>query len=146
MNRPLNTKWLCLALALSLPASAMSLKQQLTECAAVSNDKARLQCYDAITAPETKQLVIDQTELFGFESKQKLLTPEKVLVDIVHVKKGPRGKSTFTLSNGQVWKQKEAQTYKLKAGKQVFIKKGALGSFFLGQADRKKKIRIKRIK
>ena len=152
MNRQLSLKLISTVLVVALPytatatATATTLQQQLTKCASISKDKPRLKCFDQISLKPSQQLVVDKQELFGFESKQTLLTPEKVLVEVVNINKGPRGKSTFTLANGQVWKQTDSIGYRLKPEKQVFIKKGALGSFFLGQVDRNKKIRIKRIK
>lgn len=152
-------------------AMADSLNEQLLQCRTVDNDIARLQCFDDATqhmnkaTKEIKAAVIKQsapvaaatppavvapktqTEIFGFESQQiRNATPDKLLVTVVEVTKSLRGKSTFTLANGQVWKQKDSESYRLKSDKQVFIKKGALGSFFLGQEGRNKKIRVKRTK
>jgi len=151
-----------IALSAISSANAQLLEQTMANCAMVKQDNKRLACFDALTvkliptpalkavsadvAPTSDAVVVSKKQLFGFESKQMAITPEQLDVTVVKIKKGPRGKSTFFLASGQVWKQSNNDLYRLKAGQQVFIKKGALGSFFLGQSHRNKKIRIKRIK
>ena len=155
-------------LLISQSALASSLQQQLSTCSAVDNDIVRLQCFDKLssipalasaaamkattTTKSSKpsvnnaQLVQNKNEIFGFEAQQTRLTPEQLSVTVSSISKGVRGQLTFTLKNGQVWKQKDNTSFRLKADKQVYIKKGALGSFFLGQEGRNKKIRVKRLK
>jgi len=149
MNRLLNLSYLSIIIAIVAisPANASTLQQDLESCGALKDNSKRLDCFDLLVKkPQPKIVVIEEKELFGFESKQSLLTPEELLVTVVKVKKGVRGKLTFTLANGQVWKQSNNERFKLKADAQVYIKKAALGSFFLGQVDRNKRTRIKRIK
>jgi len=162
MNRLLSLSCLSIIIALSVisSANAQSLKHQVANCAMVKQADKRLACFDALTVklsptaqtkvadaqPASDAIMVNKKQLFGFESKQMAMTPEQLDVTVVKIKKGPRGKSTFFLASGQVWKQINNEQYRLKADQQVFIKKGALGSFFLGQNHRNKKIRIKRIK
>jgi len=146
MNHLLTLSGFSLALLLTNVANASTLQQQLASCATIANGQQRLVCFDKINHQPQDTLEIDKTELFGFEAKQTLLTPDKLQITVVNIDKGPRGKLTFTLANGQIWKQTSSESYRLKDNKQAFIKKGALGSFFLGQVDRNKKIRIKRVK
>jgi len=125
--------------------AAQLLSQQLKSCAVITNDKKRLSCFDRLTKATTN--TTDNKDIFGFESKKvNHLSPEQVAVQVVNVRTDARDKKIFTLASGQVWQQKESGTYNLKANKAVFIKKGALGSFFLGQLERNRKIRVKRIK
>jgi len=129
--------------------AAESLSQQLTNCASITSDAKRLACFDSLTktTPVPVPAAKKSSDIFGFEDKQiNKLSPQQIAVKVVSVSSDARGKKIFTLVNGQVWRQTEYGTYHLKTDKAVFIKKGALGSFFLGQVDRNRKIRVKRIK
>ncbi|TCI02650.1 hypothetical protein EZV61_12680 [Corallincola luteus] len=163
---------------LSVHAAPASLQQ----CAAISDDAQRLNCYDqlaartlpdspAAIAPETQPLpavqpapgglagapdaptvmAVEPTaeEKFGLEHKQAVAedAPETLTLRISKKKKNAYGKWVLTLENGQVWQQTDSTRYNFnhKDGL-VVISRGSVGSFFIGQPDRNKRIRAKRVK
>lgn len=85
---------------------------------------------------------------FGFEYKlAQQDTDERIFVKIAKAVKGRFDRFTITLDNGQVWKQSDSSArMKFKEGEQVYIEKGALGSFFLGKESLNKRMKVKRVK
>ena len=87
--------------------------------------------------------------IFGLEHKQK---PEKERPDELKLKwtrkkKDAYGKWIITLENGQVWRQTDSKSFRFTSSDQlVVISRGLAGGFFLGDPERKKRIRVKRIK
>ena len=83
---------------------------------------------------------------FGQEHKIVAITPEKIDVTVLKVKKSVKNRLKITLNNGQEWIQTDSSSFRINKNKQTFIKKGALGSFVLGQYGRNKTIKVKRLK
>jgi len=159
------------ALANILPVSA----EPGHRCAAVKDSAARLECYDAefgepseavapragapaaavASAPTTSSADtgLKARDEFGLsESDRRALDPEKSakpqnMTDAVaSIGRRPTGEMIFTLRNGQVWTQIEAETRsRVKAGDEVTIRKGSLGSFLLLGPDRIA-VRVRRVK
>ncbi|MEZ8184679.1 hypothetical protein ACED29_02520 [Shewanella sp. 5S214] len=150
-----------------------NLGQQLSICAAKTDKTARLTCYDTLAAnvetlthptaivATTKSTAIEvlqptptpvtQTQVetvntFGLSKKALEKQINKIYSEVLAVKKGPYGKLTITLSNGQVWKQNSPERYRIKKGQHIFIETGALNSFLLGSDDRNATTRVKRLK
>lgn len=97
--------------------------------------------------PTTEQTKAKQTREFGIKEKKKeeeLVT--KVFYTVEKLKKDPYGRYKIYFSNKQEWKQAESGYYRLKTGDRVSIEKGSLGSFWLGQENKKKRIKVKRVK
>jgi hypothetical protein len=91
--------------------------------------------------------VNQQQSSFGQEDKQRTKNLIKeIQAQVVLVKKGTYGKQIITLNNGQVWRQKDSTYLKLRKGQTIIIKRGAMGSFFIGKHSTNKRIRAKRIK
>ena len=88
-----------------------------------------------------------QQTSFGQENKRRT---EDLIVQIraitTKVEKALRGELIITLDNGQVWRQTDKHRFRLKKGQVVIIKRGALGSFFIGKENANKRIRAKRVK
>jgi hypothetical protein len=91
--------------------------------------------------------VNQQQANFGQEDKQRTKDLIKeIQAQVVLVKKGTYGKQIITLNNGQVWRQTDSTYLKLRKGQAIIIKRGAMGSFFIGKHSTNKRIRAKRIK
>jgi hypothetical protein len=99
------------------------------------------------TQPVGKDANVNPSDGFGLEHKQLYQeTEDKIYANVSSVKKGPRGKHTFTLENGQVWQQITAENFKIKENQEVFIERGVLNSYMMGSDSFNKKTRVKRIK
>ena len=87
--------------------------------------------------------------LFGLSQKQR---QKEEQLDELKLKwaikqKDSYGKWIIILENGQVWHQTDSRRFRfLNSEQQVIIYRGALGSFFLREPDRKNGIRVKRVK
>jgi uncharacterized cupredoxin-like copper-binding protein len=150
-----------------------SVETQLSQCAAVPDKLDRLICYDNLSAslatnsvtsvssaPETITVAASATavasttnaskntvEEFG-NIKNDKAEQEVVVINLTvnKVTKDPYGALKIQFDNGQVWKQTDSRSFKLKPEQQVYIEKAALGSFMLGTKDRNTTIRVKRLK
>lgn len=91
----------------------------------------------------------DAEAIFGLEHKQK---PEEERPDELRLKwtkkmKDVYGKWIITLENGQVWRQTDSIPFNFRNSEQwVVVYRGLAGGFFLGEPDRNKRIRVKRVK
>lgn len=84
---------------------------------------------------------------FGFEHKnQKNKRPEVIQSKVIKVKETPYKLLILTLENGQVWRQSEADRFKVKVGDMVEVSRGAFTSFFLKKQGGSKKVKFKRVK
>lgn len=154
---------------------AASLSDAMNSCKVESNSLKRLVCYDKLAkrlnqftdeniaevrihqpvSRSSSDTVVYNTptpdhrspeDKFGLKAAELIQAPEKIGSTIVKVKANPFGHLTVTLANGQVWRQAETKEMRLKKGDQVFIKEGALGSYFLGKTGTHQSSRFKRIK
>ena len=157
-------------LALSLPGQAAALS--LKSCAAMEDPVERLACYDTLagrlpadTAPSSTaafkpvdsvkpsasavEPAPDAESAFGLEKKKK---PKEEKLDELRVKwtkkqKDASGKWIITLDNGQVWHQIDRRFFRfIDPEQRVVIYPGVLGSYFLGEPERKNGIRVERVK
>ncbi|MCL1050131.1 hypothetical protein L2755_10900 [Shewanella abyssi] len=160
------------AISLSTLANA-SVEAQLTQCAAVQDKLDRLICYDKLSASLVTKSAVSQsptTEVIAVASSTAVITStvntqadaveefgnlkkdkdEQVIntinLTVSKVTKDPYGALKIQFNNGQVWKQTDSRTFKLKPEQEVIIEKAALGSFMLGTKDRNTTIRVKRLK
>ena len=69
---------------------------------------------------------------------------KKVYLTIAKIEKSGRRNVLLTFENGQVWRQTDGESYRLKVGDVVYVERAALGSFVLSKDDIKKRIRVKR--
>jgi len=112
-----------------------------------------------ITPPQKAQIIKPQPTIdvtnkvdlqkasFGQEDKQRSKDLIKeIQAEIVQIKKGAYGQQIITLNNGQVWRQTDSTSLKLRKGHVVIIRRGAMGSFFIGKENADKRIRAKRVK
>lgn len=106
-------------------------------------------------APAVKQTVpaVEPTPvteaIFGLKDIQKSEEerPDKLQFKWAKKKKDAYGKWIIFLENGQVWRQTDGKRFNFVNSEQwVVISRGSLGSFFLGEPERKGRIRVKRVK
>jgi hypothetical protein len=121
--------------------------QRMLGCAAQADDAKRLACYDeyarpasqAVAAPPAAAPVDDfgvaRSELARRQAGEKKNDPalvESLVADVTQVSKLPRGEIVITLSNAQVWRQKQPESYfPIKVGDTIRIDAGLLGSYRL---------------
>ena len=128
----------------------------LYACAEISEDAARLACYDdaagrvrraqtegSLVAVDRAQVQEMQRESFGFSlpSIANLLPqradgqsdePESVELQVTEVIAHGNGNHTFVMADGQRWTQVEGQrATNVRAGDTIRIRRAAMGSFLL---------------
>lgn len=84
---------------------------------------------------------------FGLEAqiqREKSDTLPEITAVVGKVEKAPKGKLIITLDDGQVWRQTDTETLRLKSGDTVVISRGMIGAFYLKKTSGKKRIRVKR--
>lgn len=100
--------------------------------------------------PEPAPLTREQMEQeFGLEHKKDYAEerPNKLPVMIAKKKRDPYGRWRMTLDNGQVWKQTDSRKFRFSNDQgEAFIKRGSLGSFFLGEEEHNRTMKVKRVK
>jgi len=120
-------------------------------CAAEKDDARRLACFDAAvgqaqaatgnTTPAVAAAPLSKEEKFGLRGELKqekaqkvpeLQELEQLQAHVTSVYSKPHGELVVTLENGQVWTEIQTNSgARVKAGEQITIKPGALGSFLL---------------
>jgi quercetin dioxygenase-like cupin family protein len=89
-------------------------------------------------------IVYDDGSDFGLPNEFSKDKGEKVYMTITEIKEGPREELIFSFDNGQEWRQRDAERYKVKVGDVIYIERGAIGSFWLSKDDVRKRIRVRR--
>jgi hypothetical protein len=91
--------------------------------------------------------VSQQQASFGQENKKRTTDLiNQIKAQIVQIKTSAYGEQIITLSNAQVWRQTDNTRLKLRKDQVVIIKRGAMGSFFIGKENANKRMRAKRVK
>jgi hypothetical protein len=175
-----------LVFALPGVAFADALDDELRNCRALSDDYARLICYDAAVdrsrqsgyggpaaAPEKPQSAapaepagapgtvaatgvavdLSQEDLFGKTGDEVGRTVEEATgseridslsATVTKLKQYSYDKLLITLDNGQLWRQIDTSSLRLRAGDAVIIERTALGSFMLKKQGSKRSMRVSR--
>ncbi|MBN1831333.1 MAG: hypothetical protein JW896_04410 [Deltaproteobacteria bacterium] len=87
--------------------------------------------------------------IFGLEHKQKSEEepPDELRLKWTKKEKDFYGKWVIILENGQVWRQTDSTRFSFKNSEQrVIISRGLFDSFFLGEPEGYRRIRVKRVK
>ncbi|RXE94854.1 hypothetical protein [Pseudoalteromonas phenolica] len=84
---------------------------------------------------------------FGLEKSKQAAAKklDEIRSTVVKITKNPRGQRTFTLSNDQLWKQKDADRFTAKEGDEVIIIRGVFDSFRMKKAGTNRLIQVKRV-
>ena len=152
----------------SMPVAAKPVEQAIELCRAEQNALRRLSCYDAISAdtasktvsntttaaptiasaaPAAKTATKEQPEAdFGIEHRKVINedVPDQIYLSVKEVRYSPRKELIVEFDNGQVWRQNGTGYYKIAAGEQHYVKRGVLNSFFLGNDNNNRTIRVRR--
>jgi len=84
---------------------------------------------------------------FGMEHRKAAEdAPEQIYLQVKSVQYGSRKELIIEFDNGQVWRQNGTDYYKIAAGEQHYVKRGVLSSFFLGNDNNNRTIRVRREK
>jgi len=131
-------------------AGAESLDEALRRCARESDQPQRLACFDAIVST----LAQVEADRFGMtadiERKRDSVTVQQSKDEVLRgkiseLRQAARGELIFTLDNGQVWVQAEANPNpQFAVGEAVHIEHGTMSSLWL-VADKHRKVRVKRL-
>lgn len=193
MTRPTAKTFAILLLALpGTFATADPLQDELSVCRGLTDDQARLICYDAAVDRSRKNSVgrsaaapppapapvaakpapaaaattaasaataagaanqIDQEDLFGKSGDELQRTVEEATgseqmdslsATVTKLQKSGYDRVLITLDNGQVWKQVDASSLRLRVGDAVDIERASLGSFMLRKQGSKRSMRVSR--
>lgn len=144
-----------------LAADAVDVKR----CSLIVSDLRRLACYDQLANGLPANLVVppvtaqtpnsvasaqkDPTprDTFGLESVIADDSPDSIVSTIVGEFDGWSGKTTFTLANGQIWKQSNSGKVVFHAtDPQVTISKSVFGSYKLEIEGLNKTVNVRRVK
>lgn len=158
-------------LALTVPGAvpAEALGEELRVCRDLTDDQARLACYDAAVdrsrksadpgpEPSTEKTAgsaasLSQEDLFGKTSKEIERSVEEATgseqidslsATVTRLRKFGYDKVLITLENGQLWKQIDASSLRLRVGDTVKIERAALGSFILRKPGNNRWMRVSR--
>ena len=157
------------AIATTAPAADIPAEQAIEVCRTEQNALRRLTCYDSImlntpsshtpaatqaavpskpttnNAPVASAKQATPESQFGLEHKKSTeQAPDKVYMTVASVTETKQRELIVEFTNGQRWRQNGSGYYHINAGEQHFIKRGVLGSFFLGNDENNRNIRVKR--
>jgi hypothetical protein len=97
------------------------------------------------TAKNVEPEPVLAVEEFGFEGKIAAKRQiDKLSAKVTAVRQNLYKAKIVTLDNGQVWQQTDTVRIRIRPGDTIYVKRGALGSFFIGTFDGNKRIRVKR--
>jgi len=118
--------------SVSKKTEAVAASQQIVDSTTVNS-----------TVPSEKAV-----QTFGAErAYAKKEQVEEVRFTVKSVTKNARGKLKITFENGQVWQQKDSDSYtKFSQGDLAVIKRGVFDSFYMKKENSNRTIRVKRIK
>jgi len=150
-----------LLLSPTVLAKEENLSDRMQNCVKISQDKARLTCFDQLTSKSKSKTVSVESEATGltaeqvdsFSKGQVKKTSEElaneinaITLTISKLSKTPYGQWKITFENGQKWQQKDNYKLSLKTGQRVVLTKGAITSVFLQKENTNKRIKVKRLK
>lgn len=138
-------------LAMLLFSATLQATADWQDCRHISNDGARLACYDNYAFTLDKQAaqptVEQQAAAFGLPKQSPAENLQDISSQISRIEKTTHGTRIFYLENEQVWRQVGSSSQpRLKTGDIVMIERGALGSFIMKKQGSNRSLRIKRIK
>lgn len=148
------------------PQQRAEMLERLTACRAVSDNAARLACYDAAAAAldsaerQGELVVIDRAavnetrrQLFGFElpTLPRLFngdaSDEITSIETTLERASMMGENrwVFRLADGSVWRQIDSEPVRFqnRAGQPVRVRRASLGSFLL-TVDGSRAVRVRR--
>lgn len=148
-----------LLLSQTVLAKEGNLSDSIQGCVKISQDTARLACFDQLTdkrstisvEPAITALTTQQVDSFSKEQVKKTREEQakeitSITLTISKLSKTLYGQWKITFENGQKWQQKDKYTLSLKIGQRVILTKGSLSSVYLQKENTTKRIKVKRLK
>jgi hypothetical protein len=165
---------ICAATSFAAPPAKMdvgraAVVQSLSDCRKITEDAARLACYDkaagALDQAESQGqvVVIDREQaravrrqafgfnlpslnIFGRGAVKSEEGFDHLNLDIASVHHSSEGKWVFVATNGAVWRQTDSEEFAEDPhpGSKLFVHNGALGSFFC-KVDGQPQVRCERV-
>lgn len=153
-----------------------TLSDALLKCANEKNSLKRLVCYDQLSdsytqyqdvplstiqrvqttqnfEPQTNQpsrsqpQALPQKDQFGLPSRKNEGDKDKKrYMTVKKIARTAKSRLILTMENDQVWRQNDDVNFKVEVGEQIYVERGAIGSYWLSKDSVKRRIRIKRIK
>ena len=129
----------------------------LIQCRQIEEAEDRAACYDKVVDsryPAESNMVPDAQSLFGTadaEAKRIVETTlaieqiDQIRATVADVGESPGKKLLVALDNGQVWRQLDNKTLRLRNGEAVIVRKASLGSYLLEKESGSRSIRVKRV-
>ena len=134
--------------------TAYAADEALVECRQIEDVEERVACYDRIVDSLYESGAIPEAQsLFGRDDAEAKRIVEATLaieqIDqveamVTEVRKSATRKLVITLDNGQIWRQLDSQTMRLKNGESVVVRKASLNSFLMEKKSGSRSIRVKR--
>ncbi len=158
------TKYLIFAVMGFMVAAPMTVSAQtsvplsgLYACESVADKEAQLSCFRTETAKlrvaetsgDLSVVETDSVAQFEQAKQNRAKAPKKRTLAISSTSTyGRKGYIQFTLENGEIWQQTEAERVRLGKAEpdMLTIKKASFGSFLARVNDKGTSIRVKRIK
>lgn len=134
------------------PEAPPKIYGDLQSCRAIADEKARLACFDTVSAQisqqvESKELVLldraavknTQKSLFGFsipdvdflKDEEGKYEFSKLETTVKSVSNEGYRKVQFRIAEGSLWRTTEASDIELKPGQKIVLSKGSLGGYFV---------------
>lgn len=143
-----------LAVLLVLPCSTLAGEMDWSRCRAISDDAARLACYDALgpgpaAAPATGNAGEEDAAPeagFGIRQKAAEQRPSHIVSRIPGAFRGWNAGSIITLENGQAWQIADGSSgvYRLE-NPQVRVERGLFGVYVLRIDGANRAPKVKRL-
>jgi hypothetical protein len=115
-----------LFLLLGLADSAAADDALWLACAAITEDSARLACFDDVARARTQTKALADTEAFGVRAKAPLPAIEDISSRVAKVAVTSSERRVITLENGQVWAENEPGYRSIRVGDDVTITRKSL--------------------
>ncbi len=168
-NRTARIGIACLTAVLLNAQAIIALAQStdIARCAEIETDAARLACFDALArelgqanvaeraAPEPTDNLTDNAtprteneDAFGAEliGSRETLGPDEIQSRLVGEFAGWHGNTTFTLENGQIWRQAEEGRLVFRSDAPLItIRRGAFGTYRLTVEGVNRSVRVRRL-
>ena len=142
----------------AVPAQAQDDEDPYAPCAAMTDDSARLACFDETYADQRvviAERIVEREaaveEVFGFREEDRIVerTEEDITVTttIAEVLQGARRSQVFLLSNGQLWREVSGSTLRnrVREGWTVTVSRHWSGAYELRVEGRNGYLRVERI-
>lgn len=155
--------FLPLLLLISAQTHADNLISAVQSCKQISDDKLRLHCFDqielseqpaAVSAPvaaaQQPQAADPAQVVANFGQEHKMVSANEqqksIVLKLTKLTTAPTGSAIFTFENGQVWRQVSTEYFFAEVGRSYELERGALNSFFLSEAGKRREIKVRRVK